>query len=190
MKFQPIASYWSWHPAASRYRRSLRERTSYCHRSFRCMSFCSGNGGGAQACAHRELIKVCPESSPRLNGHFELLVGPALLDLRPKFERATGNTSSAGWAPSKMTAPECFLFFKGTRGGHVRPRRVAGQFPARTDEMTCSHWDSAPGSLGSSKQLDVIRTPRSSRYCRIPHDATRCPSAAKDRRRQSECKHR
>jgi hypothetical protein len=38
--------------------------------------------------------KVCPEPFPRLNGYFELLVGPALLDLGPKFERATGNELS------------------------------------------------------------------------------------------------
>src|SRR5260370_37698988 len=51
MKCPPIASYSSWHSAASRYRRSSRERTSYldciCHRSFRRTSFCSGDEGGA-----------------------------------------------------------------------------------------------------------------------------------------------
>ena len=40
--------------------------------------------------------RFAPESSPRLNGHFELLVGPALLDLGAKFERATGNKLSRG----------------------------------------------------------------------------------------------
>ena len=50
--------------------------------------------------ARRKLVfaasysKVCPEPFPRLNGYFELLVGPALLDLGPKFERATGNELS------------------------------------------------------------------------------------------------
>ena len=59
------------------------------------MSFCSGDeGGGAQTCGHRELFKVCPESPPRLNGYFVLLVGPALLDLGPKFERAISSKLS------------------------------------------------------------------------------------------------
>jgi hypothetical protein len=50
----------------------------------------------------RELVlaasysRFAPEPSPRLNECFELLVNPALLDFRPKFERAIGNTLSRG----------------------------------------------------------------------------------------------
>jgi hypothetical protein len=70
----------------------------------------------AHACAHRELFEAPNRTSLRLNGYFELLVGPALLDLGPKFESATDNKLSRV-GTLEDDAPECFLFFKRTRGG-------------------------------------------------------------------------
>src|SRR5258708_24198615 len=59
-------------------------------------------------------------------------------------------TSSVGWALSKITPPECFLFFKRTRGGHVTPHGIGGAISSpdgRNDG--CSRSDSALGSLGA-----------------------------------------
>ena len=50
-------------------------------------------------------------TSPRLNRYFEFFVGPALLYLDPKFERATGNKFSRV-GTLEDDAPKCFLFFK------------------------------------------------------------------------------
>jgi hypothetical protein len=47
-------------------------------------------------------------TSPRLNGYFELLVGPALFDLGPKFDRMTGNKLSRVGTLEDDT-PECFV---------------------------------------------------------------------------------
>jgi hypothetical protein len=49
---------------------------------------------GARLCSPRAIRGAEPDLSLRLNGYFELLVGPALLDLGPKFESATGNKLS------------------------------------------------------------------------------------------------
>src|SRR5260370_5464276 len=100
---------------------------------------------GSSLCSPR-VIQGLPRTLHTTQRVFELLVGPALLDLGPKFERATA-TSSAGWARSKMTPPECFLFFKGTKGGHVTPQRVGGAIssPAGGNHK-CSPWGSALGS--------------------------------------------
>jgi hypothetical protein len=82
----------------------------------------------AHACAHRELFEAPTRASLRLNGYFELFVGPALFDLGPKFESATGNKLSRV-STLEDDAPECS--FSSSRRGDA-----AGQFPARTDEMT------------------------------------------------------
>src|SRR5260370_14279828 len=101
---------------------------------------------GSSLCSPR-VIQGLPRTLSTTQRVFELLVGPALLDLGPKFERATA-TSSAGWARSKMTPPECFLFFKGTKGGHVTPQSVGGASsnPNRCNDKS-SHLHRAVGRV-------------------------------------------
>jgi hypothetical protein len=75
-------------------------------------------------------------TSPRLNGYFELLVGPALMNLGLKFERATGYKLS-GWAHSRRGRPLSVSSSSSEREAVMsRHGGSAGQFPARTDEMT------------------------------------------------------
>src|SRR5260370_3800585 len=133
---------------------------------------------GSSLCSPR-VIQGLPRTLPTTQRVFELLVGPALLDLGPKFERATA-TSSAGWARSKMTPPECFLFMRGTKGGDVTPQRVGGAISSpdgRNDR--CSHWDSALGSLGAR-----VPPPRSHQRERLPSQPC-LAKGQKHRRRRS-----
>jgi hypothetical protein len=89
----------------------------------------------AHACAHREPFEAPNRTSLRLNGYFELLVGPALLDLGPKFESVTGNKLSR---VSTLETTILSVSFSSSEREAAMSRHggSAGQFPARTDEMT------------------------------------------------------
>ena len=85
--------------------------------------------------------------------------------------RATGNKLSRVGA----LEDECFLFFEGTRGGHVTPRRVGeaiSSLDGRNDR--CSHWDSAPDSFGAR-----VPPPRSHQREQLPSQS--CPAKGQKR---------